>query len=93
LNLLIQAAYDLRSHWHPDDAAAAADLARRELSFVSRPDREGQIAPTERNGDDVVDRTGLIFTALSEQLGLKLEREKVEGETFVVVRAEKPAGN
>jgi uncharacterized protein (TIGR03435 family) len=34
-----------------------------------------------------------IFTALQEQLGLRLEREKVAVETFVIEHAEKPTEN
>ena len=34
-----------------------------------------------------------LFTALQEQLGLRLEREKVVGETFVIEHADKPTEN
>jgi uncharacterized protein (TIGR03435 family) len=54
------------------------------------PLRPGDLAD---GGPGASDPTTSIFTALQEQLGLKLERAKGQVETFVIDHIERPAGN
>ncbi|HTX36870.1 MAG TPA: M56 family metallopeptidase, partial [Bryobacteraceae bacterium] len=61
--------------------------------------REGTTLPTRRpmepadGGSPASEPTDSIFTALQEELGLKLEQGKGPVEAFVIDHIEKPAGN
>lgn len=77
-----------------------ADLARYLSSSAGRPviDRTGLTAGYEINlqwsPDNSADAASpSLFTAIQEQLGLKLESAKGPVETLVIDHAEKPSGN
>ena len=57
-----------------------------ESSIGKEPPRPESPAPAEPNGPS-------LFTALQEQLGLKLESQKGPVETIVIESVEKPSEN
>jgi uncharacterized protein (TIGR03435 family) len=57
-----------------------------DYSLEWAPERDGRPAPEEINAPS-------IFTALREQLGLKLEPQKAAIEVLVIDSAEKPSEN
>jgi len=75
----LTAKYDLKVEWQPDE--------NQIKMFEAMRVPEGYGAP-------LADPLGpSLFTALQEQLGLKLESEKAPVEMFVVERVEKPSAN
>ena len=78
----LDATYAFKLEWTPDfgsslDKPGAAAVEKAEAVGASLPDSEG---PS-------------IFSALQEQLGLRLESQKGPVETIVIDRAEKPSEN
>lgn len=71
--------YDVSLRWSPDNGAASAPGP---LPAGAQP---GALQP-----DSI---TGSIFTAIQEQLGLKLKAAKAPVETLVIVSAERPSEN
>jgi len=69
--------YDITLKWTPDDVAAA-----------SQPKADGGPAPTP-----AADSSPSIFTAIQEQLGLKLESAKGPVQVLVVDHIERPSEN
>ena len=79
----IQGRFDIRLQWNPFLARpSSSDDAPRAPGAVSRegPSSDPDSLPT-------------LFTALEQQLGLKLESRKAPVETYVVERVEKPSAN
>lgn len=71
--------YDLKLEWAPDDNQVA------NFQAIGIPEGFGAPPP---------DWPGpTLFTALEEQLGLKLDSQKGRAEVFVIERAEKPSEN
>ena len=70
--------YDISLRWSPDNGAAAPGMP----TAVAQG---GALQPDAAAGS--------IFTALQEQLGLKLESAKAPVETLVVVHVERPSEN
>ena len=70
--------YDFSLRWDPENVAAPP----------------GNVDGTQRMSDDTSDsaRTS-IFTAIQEQLGLKLESAKSPGEVIVIDHVEQPSEN
>ena len=70
--------YDFTLQWTPDDAA------------VSTPSSG---APNEQTAPPASDQFGpSFFTAIQEQLGLKLESQKTPVEVIVIDHVERPSG-
>lgn len=69
--------FDWKLEWTPESGSIKPNPAGTIQSAVSAPEVSG---PS-------------IFTALQEQLGLKLESQKAPGLLLVVKRAEKPSAN
>jgi len=70
--------FDLDLEWAPDQVPQAP-------AVISTPD-----PPVVRRVDS---NAPSIFTAVREQLGLRLEPERGEVDVFVIDRAERPAAN
>jgi len=71
--------YDLKLEWVPDENQVAM------FSAMGVPEGFGAPAP---------DWPGpTLFTALEEQLGLKLDSQKGSVETFAINRVERPSAN
>jgi uncharacterized protein (TIGR03435 family) len=71
--------YDLMLEWAPDENQVA------NFQAIGVPEGFGAPAP-EWQGPT-------LFTALEEQLGLKLESQKGPVEMFTIERAERPSAN
>ena len=64
------------------------------LEWTPDPEGYGKLAEEKAEGTAAPDPSGpSIFTALQEQLGLKLESRKGPVEILVIDRAEKPFAN
>jgi bla regulator protein blaR1 len=72
--------YDIDLKWTPDTGQSAATPFGPPLPGAQLP------PPPDPNGPS-------IFTALTEQLGLRLESEKAPAEVLVIDRVEKPSEN
>jgi uncharacterized protein (TIGR03435 family) len=72
--------YDIELKWTPDPGQGPAGLTGPLPPGVQLP------PPPDPNGPS-------IFTALTEQLGLRLESEKAPAEVLVIDRVEKPSEN
>jgi len=74
----IKGVFDLKLSWTPDPAMVKNPAENKESPAV----------------DSMSDPSGLsIFSALQEQLGLRLEARKVPGEIIVIDHVERPAEN
>ena len=71
--------YDLKIVWQPDENQIANFDAMRVAEGMGAPAPD-PLGPS-------------LFTALQEQLGLKLESEKGPVELFVIERVERPSAN
>ncbi len=71
--------YDFKLEWTPDQGPAGAP---------ADPSKGGEPAPVSTDPDGPS-----LFTAIQEQLGLRLESQKGPVETIVVDRIEKPSQN
>lgn len=69
--------YDIKMEYTPDES---------QLAMMAPPGAAPPSAPSDSTGPS-------LFTALHEQLGLKLESQKGPVEIFVIDRAEKPSEN
>ena len=76
--------FDIQMQFGPDEAVPAFMPGGRLLGFAGPPAPSG---PVEPNGGPS------IFTAIQEQLGLKLDSAKAPGDFFVIESAEKPSEN
>jgi uncharacterized protein (TIGR03435 family) len=76
--------FDIRMEFAPDDAVPAFMPGGRLLGFAGPPNPPAQ-------GDPVAGPS--IFTAVQEQLGLKLESTKGPGEFFSIEHVERPSEN
>jgi uncharacterized protein (TIGR03435 family) len=74
----LQGDYDVTLKWTPAE--------RTPLPFGAGPMAQNALPPPETNGPS-------IFTALQEQLGLKLESQKGPVEILVIDHVEKPTPN
>jgi bla regulator protein blaR1 len=72
--------YDLRLQWTPDENQIAMLSAMGVPEGFGAPPPDPSVSPS-------------LFTALQEQLGLKLESRKAPGEILVIERVEKPSEN
>ena len=72
--------YDIELHWTPDDAA--------DPMTGPQGDR-----PTSENGNSAESPEPSFFTAIQEQLGLKLDSRKAPVEVLVIDHAEMPSAN
>jgi bla regulator protein blaR1 len=72
--------YDYTLRWTPDDEAPAMA-------------RSGETAPSTNDGTEANPSGPSLFTALEEQLGLKLESSKGPGDVIVIDRIELPTPN
>jgi uncharacterized protein (TIGR03435 family) len=63
---------------------------RVRMNFESRPPRLG---PDTTVAPDAADATPSVFTAVREQLGLKLESSKSQRDTLIIDRLERPTEN
>lgn len=70
--------YDISLRWSPDNGAAPPEMPRAAA-------QAGALQPGAAAGS--------VFTAIQEQLGLKLEAAKAPVETLVVVHIERPSEN
>ena len=69
--------YNYTVNWAPDDA----------MPGMSKPDGAA-------SGDDMPNGTGAsLFTAVQEQLGLKLEATKAQADVIVIDQIEQPTAN
>jgi uncharacterized protein (TIGR03435 family) len=77
----LKGTYNFALKWMPGDnetnPASKFNLPEEIRAKLPKPNTEGP----------------LIFTALQEQLGLRLESEKIAREIFVIDHAEKPGSN
>jgi uncharacterized protein (TIGR03435 family) len=75
----LEGKFDFKLEWTPDEGIRGVG-----------PVGEG----TPHEGSSAADSSGpSIFTALQEQLGLKLESDKGPAEILVIDRVEKPSAN
>jgi len=72
--------YDFTLKWTPDEGQGQM------FRGAGEPPREGAPPPPDANGPS-------IFTALQEQLGLKLESQKGPVDTLVIDHVERPSEN
>lgn len=72
--------YNFTLTWTPGEGEGGGFLANLP------PEIRAKLAQADPNGPS-------IFTALQEQLGLRLESAKIPGEVIVIDRAERPSGN
>jgi uncharacterized protein (TIGR03435 family) len=80
----LNGSYDFELNWTPDSRPARVTS---EPNGQNSPPRDGEPAPSPSDGPS-------IFTAIQEQLGLKLEAKKKELVAFYTIeRAEKPSAN
>jgi len=70
--------FDLKLQWMPDMSEPRNPGENKEMPSTD--------VPTDSSGPS-------IFTALQEQLGLRLEAQKVQTETFVIDHVERPSEN
>jgi uncharacterized protein (TIGR03435 family) len=77
----IQGNYDFNLQWTPDETQRGIGIAGME-----RPAADGPLPADTSSGPS-------LFTAVQEQLGLKLEASKGPVETLVIDRVEKASGN
>jgi len=63
------------------------------LEWSPEPERPGGLQPSGEAGGVPVDSGLSLFTAINEQLGLKLEPQKSAVPVYIVVTAEKPTEN
>ena len=86
-NTGLKGTYDFKLEWTPEPGGPGGG------PFAGSPGA-GRLAEEKAAGIGAPDPTGpSIFTALQEQLGLKLESQKGPVEILVIDRAEKPSEN
>ena len=66
---------------------------RVRINFDTRPALQGPLRPPEGSPAGRVDAVPTVFTAIREQLGLKLESSKTLRDTLIIDRLERPTEN
>lgn len=77
----------------PDDIRALLQRRKYEAALERLFDVELQWAPDTTAGAAPVDSAASVFTAIQEQLGLKLEPSTGPVDVLVIDRANKPSSN
>lgn len=78
--------YDFTLQWTPDESQGAGLEAAKAFSRGPDPGGQGTAPSSDTSAPS-------LFTALQEQLGLKLESQKGSVEIYVIDHAEKPSEN